>query len=165
MSDRKDPYKSVREFQAELEKSASSAKQIADLLKTTALPNFSFPQLDRYKLPEVKVATPLERNEYQSASALIKALADAALDWKNALPNGYVPGILAVLGSGTTIEVISLAQVSFNGIQIHGMLNGNPTIVLAHQATVQIICVAYAADDNSVRNPIGFIWPENRVEI
>lgn len=165
MADKSDPLKSVRDLQVAIEKSIGPARQVAESLRATRLPDFAFPKLDRYELPELNIPTPEERNEYQSATAFMEAIATSAVDWKEALPPGIRPGIIAVLNGGLTMEVSSLTRVSFHGIQVQGILNGNPTVLLAHQATIQILCVAYTPDENTPCNPIGFIWPANRVEI
>ena len=104
-------------------------------------------------------------NEYQSAAVFMKALADSALDWKESLPEGYAPAIIAILYGGIQITVDSLAQVSFHGIKISGSLNGAPCTMLAHQSTVQMICHAQEVSNEKPKNPIGFIWTDNEIEI
>jgi hypothetical protein len=69
------------------------------------------------------------------------------------------------LYGGTEIQVQSLAQVSFHGIQIQGLLNGNPCTMLAHQSTVQMLCIAREITEEQPRNSIGFIWPNHSVQI
>lgn len=104
-------------------------------------------------------------NFYQSASVLMKALANEAQQWKDRLPEGYRPAILALLYGGIQINAYSLAKVSFHGIRIEGTMNDAPCSILAHQSTVQILCYAEEIKEDAPRNPIGFIWDDNRVEV
>ena len=85
--------------------------------------------------------------------------------WKQQLPKNFKPAILAVINGGTQINVIGLAQVSFHGIRIEGTLNDAPCSLLAHQSTIQILCFGQELVEKEVRRPIGFIWPENEVEV
>jgi len=104
-------------------------------------------------------------NDYQSASELLKELSDEALSWKQNLPEKYKPAILALLYGGIRVNVTRLAQASFHGIRIEGELNGAPCSILAHQATVQLLCYAEPVVEEKERRPIGFIWSGNNVEV
>jgi hypothetical protein len=44
-------------------------------------------------------------------------------------------------------------------------LNDAPCSLLAHQSTVQILCFGQELVEAEERRPIGFIWPENEVEV
>ena len=115
-------------------------------------------------MPEIpRMPTQEEINEYQSASVLMQALAEEALQWKERLPENYKPAILAILYGGIQIHVQTLSQVSFHGIRIEGSMNGAPCSLLAHQSTVQLLC--YAEEIKGKRNPIGFVWDNKRVEV
>ena len=81
------------------------------------------------------------------------------------LPESYRPAILAVLHGGVQIKVNTLSQVSFHGIRIEGELNGGPCSLLAHQSTVQILCYGHQVVEKEEPRPIGFIWPDNEVEV
>lgn len=116
-----------------------------------------------YDLPDLPpVPTSEERNEYQSASVLIRALAEDTQQWRMQLPENLSPAILAVLYGGIQIHVQTLSQVSFHGIRIEGTLNGSPCSVLAHQATVQMLCYA---NETPLARPIGFIWDSGKTEV
>jgi hypothetical protein len=154
------------------EKLAASTKKLSEVsnkmrvkINPISLPNFSPPSLERYEFPELHIPSEEERNEYQSASEFMKALSDAAVEWKANLPEGYSPAIVALLYGGIQIQVQNLAQVSFHGIRIQGFLNEAPCTLLAHQSTVQMLCVAEEITEGDQRNPIGFIWPNNKVEV
>lgn len=165
MSDIKKSLEAAEKFAKQTEAMVTAQKLLSELVKPISLPKFDFPSLDRYELPKIDIPTPEERNEYQSASRFMKAISDAAVEWKANLPDGYAPAIVAILYGGIEIHVQSLAQVSFHGIRVQGLLNGNPCTMLAHQSTVQILCVAQEVSKEKPRNPIGFIWPNNSVKV
>ena len=131
------------------------------------VPNFCFPT-PAQRLANFSQSSTLSTeklNEYRSASAFIQAIAEEAMMWKQQLPKNFKPAILAVINGGTQINVTGLAQVSFHGIRIEGTLNGAPCSLLAHQSTVQILCFGQELVEKEERRPIGFIWPENEVEV
>ena len=177
MSDQSSP----RNFQAEGEARAGvrapgeetdHAERMAALgnnpfpqLKIARIPDFSAPSMDRYCTQGCGMPSEEESNRYQSASAFMGAVADAAKEWKATLPDGFEPKLIAVLQGGAFVQVDSIAQVSFHGIRIQGTLNEMPCAILAHQSTVQMLCLAQPVDPESPSNPIGFIWPENKVEV
>lgn len=158
--------KSVRDAMEEYEKIQERFKSS---LPIADVPDFNYPSLDTYKMmpniADIKVPTPEERNEYQSASVFMKALADAALSWKEQISNEYQPAVLAVMYGGIQIQVSSMAQVSFHGIRIQGTMNGSPCTMLAHQSTVQVLCYTEKLENDTPKNPIGFIWADNKVEV
>lgn len=108
-----------------------------------------------FTLPEV--ASPEERQSYESSKELIQAIVATIRQWKVSLPAGCTPAVMAVLTSGVQIEVTRLANVSFHGVQIEGLIGKAPCVMLAHQATVQVLC--YVQDDKpeSPRRRIGFV--------
>lgn len=129
--------------------------------------NFDFPRVSspEYKLPEIHIPSPAEKNHYQSASVLMESIAKEAMKWKSDLPESYRPAILAVLYGGIQISVRTLSQVSFHGIRIEGTMNDAPCSVLAHQSTVQLLCYGEEIAPESQHNPIGFVWDTNRIEV
>ena len=108
-------------------------------------------------------------NDFRSAGVLLKALAAEARAWSQKLPPEYRPAIVAVLHGGLQIQVRTLAQVSFDGIRIEGIMGDSPCSLLAHQDTIQLVCHAIHNGDNNEdeprHNPIGFIWPDHNEEI
>lgn len=50
-----------------------------------------------------------------------------------------------------------LAEESFHGIRIEGKIDGNPCMVMAHQATVQLLCYIEKVEKEESRRSIGFI--------
>ncbi|MES2624587.1 MAG: hypothetical protein V4628_04870 [Pseudomonadota bacterium] len=108
-------------------------------------------------------------NAFRSAGVLLRALAAEARAWSQKLPPEYRPGIVAVLHGGLQIQVRTLAQVSFDGIRIEGIMGDSPCSLLAHQDTIQLICHAIhntaTEEDEPKHNPIGFIWSDHDEEI
>jgi hypothetical protein len=99
--------------------------------------------------------------QFRSAGVLLEALAAEARAWATKLPPTFRPAIVAVLNGGLQIEVRTLAQISFDGIRIEGLMGGSPCSLLAHQNTVQLICHAVnTEEDEDKHHPIGFIWPD-----
>ncbi len=147
---------------------ANAAKQamespLSKLHETSYLDRMSHVEMPHFQMPEIP--TQEEVNEYQSASVFMNALATSALEWKENLPEGYAPAILAVLYGGIQIHVNTLSQVSFHGIRIEGMLNGSPCTMLAHQSTVQVLCFAEEVTEEKPKNTIGFVWKDHKVEV
>ena len=113
-----------------------------------------------FKLPEPTVYIPPsaeEVNEYQSSGRLMRRLVNTIIQWRRELPNDQQPAILAILHGGIQINVELLAQESFNGIRIRGAIGGSPCMVLAHQATVQLLCYVEKVEREEQRRQIGFI--------
>jgi len=106
-----------------------------------------------------------QQNDFQSASTFIESIANEALVWKEALPEGHSPRVLAFLYGGMSIEVKNLTKVSFSGIRIEGEYNGEPCALLAHQSTVQILCYGPKEKKPVKKLPIGFFWDENEVAV
>jgi hypothetical protein len=109
-----------------------------------------------------------DSNQFRSAGVLLKALAAEARAWSQKLPPEFRPAIVAVLHGGLQIQVRTLAQVSFDGIRIEGIMGDSPCSLLAHQDTIQLVCHAVHnmnTEDEPKHNPIGFIWPDHDEEI
>jgi hypothetical protein len=124
----------------------------------------SRPSMDQFHLPEFRmpdvhlpdIPTHEERNEYQSAGVLVQRIAASITQWRAQLPPDQQPAILAILTGGIQIRVKRLAEESFHGIRIEGALAGNPCMVLAHQATIQLLCYIEKIEEGH-RKPIGFV--------
>jgi hypothetical protein len=153
----------MNKFTDALKLSDSTKKLMESFNKISAIPDFSLPQPE--VLTPIRFPTQQEINKYQSASVLMEALSKEALRWKKQLPENYKPAILALLFGGLQINVHSLSQVSFHGIQIEGTLNGAPCSLLAHQSTVQMLCYGEEITEETPSRPIGFIWTGHNVQV
>ena len=99
-----------------------------------------------------------EQNEYQSAGALMRRLAATITQWRKQLPEGVQPALMAIVQGGPQISIQSVAQEGFHGIRIEGYVGDAPCILLAHQATVQILCyVEEIKPPEKPKRNIGFI--------
>lgn len=139
--------------------------------KMVQVPGFKPPAgLQQDNLCPLPNCSQQDLNEYRSAGVLLKALAADARVWSKKLPKNYRPAIVALLHGNLQMEVHSLAQVSFDGIRVEGVIDNNPCSVLAHQDTIQLMCYAVCTDpeedDEEVpHRPIGFIWPGHDEQI
>lgn len=150
----------------EIKKALAGVGGLSQLQKITEDLRRQMAVVPRLNIPDIPMYVPPTHQEvhaYQSAGALMKALADAALGWKNQLPQDLQPVIVAILQGGIRIQVQYLTQVSFHGIRIDGFIDGAQCSLLAHQATVQILCFAETME--APRMPIGFIWGDNNVQV
>ena len=114
----------------------------------------------RYPRPSEATEQILENaqeNSYQSARALLQRLSQTVTDWRKELGDDVQPAILAILNGGLQVDVERMAQESFHGIRIEGLLNGNPCMLLSHQSSVQLLCFVQKIEKAKPRRKIGFI--------
>ena len=135
--------------------------------KISPVPGFTPPHIGKDALycPLPATCSQEEKNEYRSAAVFLASLASEVKAWRQQLPPEYQPAVFAILHGGLQVHVMKLAQVSFDGIRIEGLLGGNPVTLFAHQSTVQMMCFAMEVKEPEQRNPIGFIWPDRDEEV
>jgi hypothetical protein len=152
------------DFQPDLHPLQPPVNSLNEVLnkQMVSVPGFSPPTVREDNLcPLPATCSTAGMNEYRSAGVLLDALAAEARAWATKLPANFRPAITAVLHGGLQIEVRTLAQISFDGIRIEGLMGGNPCSLLAHQNTVQLICYAIdVSGSEDKHHPIGFIWPD-----
>ena len=133
------------------------------------VPGFKPPPVDKEALycPLPPSCTQEEQNEYRSAAVFLASLANEVKSWRQKLPKNYQPAVIALLHGGVQVNVMRLAQVSFDGIRIEGLIQGSPVTLFAHQSTVQMMCHAIEIKQEEAEkpNPIGFIWPDHDEEV
>ena len=122
-----------------------------------ALGSVATPLLDpsRFDMPEIPSLE--ERHSYESSKDLINSVVTTIRQWKKSQPITCEPAVMALLHGGIQIEVSSLTNVSFNGLRIEGSLGGRPCVLLAHQATVQLLCYPAESVQEQPRRKIGFV--------
>jgi hypothetical protein len=98
-----------------------------------------------------------QENSYQSSRALLQRLSQTMTDWRKELDDDVQPAIVAILNGGLRIDVERMAQESFHGIRIEGILNGNPCMLLSHQSSVQLLCFVQKIEKENPRRKIGFV--------
>jgi len=141
-----------------------SSSAVQDALRAIhEIPKFSLP--DIAPLPKLKpmdysafkIPTPAEQNYYQSAEILILRLRERYEAWCAELPEDVQPAIYALTG-GVVLRVASLTQESFHGIAVDGaMLDSNARcLLIAHQASLQLLCVAEPVTAEQPKRRIGF---------
>jgi hypothetical protein len=131
-------------------------KHLSDFQKLREVSIPRMPYIEPVRLPTTPTLE--ESNQYQSAAILLRRLAEAIRTWRAQLPKGLQPAVLALLHGGVQMDVEALAQESFHGIRIEGRIGGQASVVLAHQATVQLLCIAQPVEPPSQpRRPIGFV--------
>jgi hypothetical protein len=113
--------------------------------------------VDMPHIEPVRIPTPKEQNNYQSAGVLMRRLADTIAQWRTQVPDDSQPAITAILHGGIQINVSLLAEESFHGIRIEGTINGSPCMLLAHQSSVQLLCYVAKVEKEESRRKIGFI--------
>lgn len=133
----------IQKLQKALESMINRPMQNAIEALEKSRPSFGY-HLPELRMPDIHVPvpdipTPEERNEYQSAGVLMRRLADSIIQWRQQLPS-YQPAILAILNGRIQMNVERLAEESFHGIRLEGKLASTPCMLLAHQATVQLLC-------------------------
>ena len=112
-----------------------------------------------------KIPQHIADNEYRSAGAMMRRLADTIIQWREQLAEDEEPAILAVMHGGIQINVERLAQESFHGIRIEGNMNGSPCMLLAHQSTVQMLCFVKKVEEQAPKRRIGFIIDGEEEEV
>ena len=137
--------------------------------KMMSVPGFVPPTEVTQNLCPLPSCSQEDINQFRSAGVLLKALAAEVRAWSEKLPADHRPAIMALLHGNIQMEVRNLTQVSFDGIRVEGLLNGNPCSVLTHQNTVQLMCYAELIDEDGEEEiphrPIGFIWPDHNENI
>ncbi len=150
-------------------KEGSSPQNLMDYLnrQMVPVPGFTPPSMQDNGVCQMPADCSHEdSNEFRSAGVLLQALAAEARAWSERLPPEFRPAIVAILHGGLQIEVRTLAQVSFDGIRIEGLMGDSPCSLLAHQGTVQLVCHAVRVDAEQEQRPIGFVvWPDHNEQV
>lgn len=131
------------------------------------VPGFKPPSVEKEALycPLPASCSVEDKYEFRSAAVFLASLATEVKAWRQTLPPHYQPAVIAILHGGVQVNVLKLAQVSFDGIRIEGLLQGSPVTLFAHQSTVQMMCYAMEISEEKKANPIGFIWPDRNEEV
>jgi gas vesicle protein len=125
----------------------------SDLIKQQEFPHRELESIKMHNIPTFE-----DTNNFQSAGSLLKKLATSIQEWRSALPENMQPVIIAILHGGVQIDVESLSQESFHGIRIGGKINGAACVLLAHQSTVQLLCILQEIKPPELpKRQIGFV--------
>lgn len=123
----------------------------------------------RYRRPHI-VDSPLRKlgelsDNQESARVLMRSLASTIEQWRAVVPENSQPAVLACLYGGMQIHVHSLQEVSFHGIKITGIYQGMPCTMLAHQSTVQLLCLLMPITIEEPKRKIGFVIGDQEIEV
>ena len=129
-------------------------KEQSDLIK-----QYDFPALTKYEpIKMSNIPTFEDNNNFQSSGSLLKKLASSIHEWRSELPENMQPAIIAILHGGIQIDVDRLSEESFHGIRIKGRFQGAACVLLAHQSTVQLLCILEKIQPPDLpKRQIGFV--------
>ncbi len=135
--------------------------------QSDSIKQYGFPPVTKYesiKMPNIPTFE--DNNNFQSAGRLLKKLALSIQEWRLALPENMQPAIVAILHGGIQIDVERLSQESFHGIRIEGKINGAACVLLAHQSTVQLLCLLQEIRPPELpKRQIGFVIEGKESEV
>lgn len=99
----------------------------------------------------------LDFTDKASAEAFVEALQISIDEWnKRTAPNEQI-AVIAVLTSGHQVRVRQMRPASHDTVLLEGELgDASPWLLLAHQATLQIVCSVEAVEPEKKKYPIGF---------
>jgi hypothetical protein len=92
-----------------------------------------------------------------SAGEVVRWLADLVQEWRAQVCADEQPAIVAMLNGGVQLKVDRISQESFHAIRIEGTIRDNPCTLLAHPATLQLLCYIEKVEQPGVRRRIGFV--------
>jgi hypothetical protein len=91
------------------------------------------------------------------AGEVVRWLADLVLEWRAQVSADEQPAIVAMLNGGVQLKVERISQESFHAIRIEGTIRDNPCTLLAHPATLQLLCYIEKVEGPGGRRRIGFV--------
>ena len=97
-----------------------------------------------------------QQHRFESAGEFIKRLAHRVQMWRENLPEGEQPHILALLPDGGSVHILSVAEDGHSSVVVEGMLDGTPCMFISHQASLQILCFTQKLEEEEEPRTIGF---------
>lgn len=117
----------------------------------------------RDEVPELRksqgAAPPAEEGSMRQPAAeeVVRWLADLVQEWRAQVSADEQPAIVAMLNGGVQLKVERVSQESFHAIRIEGTIRDNPCTLLAHPATLQLLCYIEKVEQPAVPRRIGFV--------
>ena len=110
-----------------------------------------------------QIAEGAKENSYASARALLQRLSQTVGEWRQQLDKDVQPAILAILNGGIQIDVQLMAQESFHGIRIEGLLNGQSlyAVIPSIQRAAIVLCAKSRARRISTQDWFYYRWRRN----
>ncbi len=118
-----------------------------------------------YQIPKGHAPTPQEIQSGDSAGNMLRRLAQTIIEWREALPEDAQPVVTAIASGGVSVIVERMTQESHHGIRIEGNINGNPCMLLVHQANLELLCYIEKVQEVEFRRKIGFIIDGEETEV
>lgn len=118
-----------------------------------------------YQIPKGQVPTPQQAQSGDSAGSMLRRLAQTIVEWREQLPEDAQPVITAIASGGVSVMVERMTQESHHGIRIEGNMNGNPCMLLVHQANLELLCYIEKVQEVEFRRKIGFIIDGEEKEV
>ncbi len=117
-----------------------------------ATPKYPIPDVP--SLPMPALINLEDRHRSESAGDFVSRLAHQIRSWEKQIPQDAQSVVLAVLPNGLTVDVTEVCPDGHNLVRLTGTVNGTHTMLLAHQAALQVVCYIRKADGPHHR--IGF---------
>lgn len=117
-----------------------------------------------YQIPKSHAPAHID-DANDSAGGMLRRLAQTILEWREELPEDAQPVITAIASGGVQIMVERMSQESHHGIRIEGAMNGNPCMLLVHQANLELLCYIEKVQEVEFRRKIGFIIDGEETEV
>lgn len=113
------------------------------------------PQLRKAQGAAPPAQEPAERQP--AAGEVVRWLADLVQEWRAQVSADEQPAIVAMLNGGVQLKVERISQESFHAIRIEGTVRDDPCTLLAHPATLQLLCYIEKVGEPGGRRRIGFV--------
>ena len=97
-----------------------------------------------------------QQHRFESAGEFITRLAHRVQAWRENLPEGEQPYILALLPDGGSVQVLSVAEDGHSSVVVEGLLDEAPCMFISHQASLQILCFTQKLEPEQKPRTIGF---------
>lgn len=117
-----------------------------------------------YQIPKAHAVRSPDQGD-DSAGGMLRRLAQTILEWRDELPEDAQPVITAIASGGVQIMVERMSQESHHGVRIEGVMNGNPCMLLVHQANLELLCYIEKVHEVEFRRKIGFIIDGEESEV
>jgi hypothetical protein len=96
---------------------------------------------------------------------VVRWLAELVQEWRAQVCAHEQPAIVAMLNGGAQLKVERISQESFHAIRIEGTIRDNPCTLLAHPATLQLLCYIEKVEPPAGRRRIGFVIDGQETQI
>ena len=105
---------------------------------------------------------PERQPTHDSAAELVHTMSDIVDGWLEDLEPDEQAVIIAILGDQTALRVVEMTAQGHDVVILRGETANGPCMLVAHQATIQLICFIERITPQATRRTIGFNvdWPD-----